>query len=128
MIAVPGDGPVSWTAREDAAEAAAVILASNGVYDGPTTLTASAAPTFQEMAAVASELTGRTIEFVAMDEDEWVAAQIDRGAPEFRVRFLLGFYQAAQRGCFAGVDSLLGKLLGREPRTARDFLSHTSAG
>ncbi|MET1008135.1 MAG: NAD(P)H-binding protein, partial [Propionibacteriaceae bacterium] len=39
VIAVPGDGPVSWTAREDSAEAAAVIIASNGSYDGPTTLT-----------------------------------------------------------------------------------------
>lgn len=61
-FAVPADGPVSWTAREDAAEAAAVILASNGAYDGPTTLTASAAPTFEEIAAIASELTGSTIE------------------------------------------------------------------
>jgi NAD(P)H dehydrogenase (quinone) len=73
MIAVPGDGPVSWTAREDAAEAAAVILASNGAYDGPTTITASAAPTFQDLAVVASELTGRTIGYVVMDEDTWLA-------------------------------------------------------
>ena len=35
VIAVPVDGPVSWTAREDEAEAAAVILASDGAYDGP---------------------------------------------------------------------------------------------
>ena len=45
-ITVPADGPVSWTAREDAAEAAAVILASKADYDGPVTLTAKAAPTF----------------------------------------------------------------------------------
>jgi uncharacterized protein YbjT (DUF2867 family) len=36
---VPADGPVSWTAREDAAEAAAVVLASGGAYDGPVTMT-----------------------------------------------------------------------------------------
>ncbi|MEY9854754.1 NAD(P)H dehydrogenase (quinone) [Catenulispora sp. GAS73] len=128
VIAVPGDGPVSWTAREDAAEAAAVIIASDGAYDGPTTLTASAAPTFQEIAATASELTGRTIECVAVDENEWAAAQIDHGTPEVMARLLLGFYRAAQQGCFAGVDPLLGKLLGREPRTARDFLAETPAG
>ena len=139
VIAVPGDGPVSWTAREDAAEAAAVILASNGTsngasngasdsaYNGPTTLTASAAPTFQEIAAIASELTGRTIECVAVDDDTWVAAQIDHGVPEVMVRLLLGFYRAAQQGAFAGVDPLLGKLLGREPRTARDVLAATPA-
>ena len=61
VMSVPGDGPVSWTAREDAAEAAAVILASDGRYDGPTTITASAAPTFAELADAASEVSGRTI-------------------------------------------------------------------
>src|SRR6201999_1277646 len=61
VIAVPADGPVSWTAREDAAEAAAAILASDGAYDGPTTLTADAAPTFADIAALLSELTGRQI-------------------------------------------------------------------
>ncbi|MEZ0109675.1 NAD(P)H dehydrogenase (quinone) [Catenulispora sp. EB89] len=127
VIAVPGDGPVSWTAREDAAEAAALILASDGAHEGPTTLTASAAPTFQEIAAIASELTGRTVECVAVDESEWVAAQIGRGTPEYMARLLAGFYQAAQQGSFAGVDPLLGKLLGREPRTARDVLAETPA-
>jgi len=56
-------------------------------------------------------------------EDEWLAAQVAQGATEFMARFLLGFYQAARRGDFAGVDPLLGKLLNREPRTARDSLT-----
>lgn len=123
VIAVPADGPVSWTAREDAAEAAAVILASNGGYDGPTTLTANAAPTFTEIAATASELTGRTIQCAVMGEEEWVAAQVAKGQPKAMARFSLGMYQAARVGYFAGVDPLLGTLLGREPRTVRDQLA-----
>jgi len=122
VIAVTADGPVSWTAREDAAEAAAIILASNGAYDGPTTLTASAAPTFDDIAAIASARTGRTVECVIMAEDEWIAAQIAQGAQEFMARFIVGMHQAAQQGYFAGVDPLLGKLLGREPRTVRELL------
>ena len=123
VIAVPGDGPVSWTARSDEAEAAAVILASNGAYDGPTTLTAGAAPTFEDVAAMASEITGRTVKLEILGEQEWLAAQAAQGANEFMSRFLLGFYQAAERGDFAGVDPLLGQLLGREPRPARDQLA-----
>jgi uncharacterized protein YbjT (DUF2867 family) len=123
VIAVPADGPVSWTAREDAAEAAAVILASNGAYDGPTTLTAGAAPTFQDIAVTASELTGDEVGCVVVDPDEWVASQVAQGAQEVMARFLLGMYQAAAEGRFAGVDPLLGELLGREPRTARDALA-----
>ena len=122
-IVVPAEGPVSWTAREDAAEAAAVVLASNGKYDGPTTITATAAPTFEEIALLASELTGRTITFEVSDPEKWVAAEVANGQPEFMARFLLGMFQAAEKGFFAGVDPLLGTLLGREPRTVRDQLS-----
>ncbi len=126
-ITVPADGPVSWTAREDAAKGAAVILASDGAYDGPTTITASAAPTFEEIAELASELTGRTIKRVVMDTDAWVAAQVAAGQPEFMARFSLGMYQAAEAGFFAGVDPLLGELLGHEPQTVRDLLKQQVA-
>ncbi|WP_436531441.1 NmrA family NAD(P)-binding protein [Actinoplanes sp. HUAS TT8] len=117
VIAVPGDGPVSWTAREDAAEAAAAIIASGGAYDGPVTITAPDAPTFAELAG---GLDGVRVQ--VLDEDEWVAARIADGQPEHMTRFLLGFYQAARGGFFAGTDPLLGSLLGRDPRTARDAL------
>lgn len=123
VMTVPADGPVSWTAREDAAEAAALILASDGAFNGPTTLTATAAPTFEDLAVMASELTGRTIERVVMDEDDWVATQVAAGRPEVAVRFVLGMYQAAEAGYFAGVDPLLRTLLGREPVTAREILA-----
>ncbi|GLY30476.1 SDR family oxidoreductase [Kineosporia sp. NBRC 101731] len=122
-ITVPGDGPVSWTSREDEGEAAAVILTSGTAYDGPTTITASAAPTFEEIAMIASELTGRAIACEVIDPEAWVAARTAGGQPEFMVRFLLGMYQAAQQGFFAGTDPLLKTLIGREPATVRDALA-----
>jgi NAD(P)H dehydrogenase (quinone) len=123
VITVPADGPVSWTAREDAAEAAAVVIASNGAYDGPTTLTAGSAPTFQDVAVIASELTGKEVTCVVVDPDEWIAAQVAEGTQEFMARFILGMYLAAAEGRFAGVDPLLGELLGREPQSVRDLLA-----
>ncbi|RYB93813.1 SDR family NAD(P)-dependent oxidoreductase [Nocardioides oleivorans] len=123
VIAVPGDGPVSWTAREDAAEAAAAVLLSDGAHDGPVTLTAPAAPTFAEIADTASELVGRTITSRVLTEAEWLAAQAAAGVPEQMSGFLLGFYRAAQAGFFAGTDPLLGELLGREPRSATEALA-----
>ncbi len=123
IITVPCDGPVSWTAREDAAEAAAIILASNGAYDGLTTLTASTAPTFTDVAGIASDVTGRAIQCKVLGEDEWIAAQVAQGTQEFMARFSLGIYQAAQKGRFGGTDPLLTDLLGREPRTVRELLA-----
>ena len=126
-ITVPADGPASWTAREDLAEAAAIILASGGTYDGPTTLTAGAALTFHEVAVLASALTGRKIECLVVDPEEWVADRLAAGQPEFVPRFTLGMYQAAHDGFFAGVDPLLGALLGREPQSVRDVLAEPTS-
>ena len=123
VIAAPADGPASWTDRGDEAEAAAVILARDGSFDGPVTLTAGAAPTFDDIATVASELTGRDVQRVVMDDEEWVAAQVAHGSPEPMARMLLGFFQAARQGRFAEVSPALSQLLGREPRSVRDLLA-----
>ena len=127
VIRVPADGPVSWTSRDDAAEAAAAILTSDTPFDGPTMLTAPAAPTFAQVAGIAAELTGRPVAFELVDPDAWVDAQVAAGQPERMARFTLGMYQAAAGGWFAGVDPLLGQLLGREPRSVRDHLAGPTA-
>jgi NAD(P)H dehydrogenase (quinone) len=68
-------------------------------------------------------VTGQNIRFETVGEDAWVAAQVAAGQQEFMARFMLGMYQAAHDGFFAGVDPLLGELLGREPQTVRDLLT-----
>jgi NAD(P)H dehydrogenase (quinone) len=131
IIAAPADGPVSWTDRGDEAEAAAVILAGrrpfDGRFDGPATLTADAAVTFGDIAGIASELTGRDIRRVVVDDDTWVAGRVAHGTPEPMAQFLLGTFLAAREGRFAGVDPLLGDLIGRTPRTVRDLLAERAA-
>jgi NAD(P)H dehydrogenase (quinone) len=123
VITVPLDGPVSWTAREDAAEAAAVIIASDGGYDGAVTLTASAAPTFAEIADTASRVSGRSIDLAVIGETEWTASRLAAGQPAAVAAFTLGMFRAAHEGYFAGVDPLLAQLLGREPRSVADALA-----
>ena len=122
VLSVPADGPVSWTARGDAAEAAAVVLTRPGDVDGPITLTASAAWTFEEVAGLAGELTGQTVRYERVDPEDWVAGRIAAGQPEGVARFTLGMYLAAQQGLFAGTDPLLRSLLGREPQTVHEVL------
>ncbi|MCO5999115.1 Rossmann-fold NAD(P)-binding domain-containing protein [Actinoallomurus rhizosphaericola] len=119
--------PVSWTAREDAAEAAAIILTSDRTFDGPTVLTAGAAPTFHDIAAIASDLSGRKIDYDLVEPEEWVATQVQQGNTEFMARLLLSMYQAAEKGYCSEVDPLLGQLIAREPRSARDALARPAA-
>ena len=123
-LRVPEDGPVSWTARADLAEADAVILAGNDGIDGITpSLTATEAVTMADIAAIASEVGGRDVRYVAVADEEWRDARVSAGMPPFYADMLLGTFRAARRGDFAAVGPTLGQLLGRPPRGLRDVLA-----
>lgn len=122
-IAGPADGPVPYTDRADVAEATAVILAGDDTFDGPVTLTAPTAVTFDDVATIASDLTGRTIERTIVNDEQWVADQITLGVPEQAARLMLTWYQAGRAGYFADADPLLAELIGREPNSVRDRLA-----
>ena len=123
-LRVPEDGPVSWTARADLAEADAVILAGNGRMAGITPpLTATDAVTMADIAAIASEVSGREVRHVTITDDAWRDARVSAGMPPFYADMLLGTFRAARRGDFAAVDPVLGELLSRPPRGLRDVLA-----
>ncbi|MGZ8178698.1 SDR family oxidoreductase [Williamsia sp. SKLECPSW1] len=121
-IRVPADGPVSWTSRDDAAEAAAAIILADGAHDGPVTITAPDAPTFADVARIASEIVGRTVRVEVIGSEQWIAEQVAGGMPEVQAGFTVGMYEAAALGLFAGVDPLLTTLIGRPPATVRAVL------
>ncbi|GAA4205702.1 SDR family oxidoreductase [Microbispora amethystogenes] len=123
-IVAPADGPVSWTAHTDLAEAAAVALTEEGRLDGVTPpLTGPEALDLADIAVIASELTGREVVRVTVPDDDWVAGMVSRGVPEGQARFLLGMYEASRQGEFAEVGAALGDLLGRKPTAFRDVLA-----
>ncbi|TPG22268.1 NAD-dependent epimerase/dehydratase family protein [Sphingomonas koreensis] len=125
-LRTPEDGPISWTARVDLAEADAAILASEGAWDGITPpLTAANAITMAQLAAIASEATGREVRHTTVTDEEWRDAKIAGGMPAMYADMLLGTFRAARRGDFAATDASLGTLLGRPPRTMREVLSAT---
>ena len=123
-IVAPEDGPVSWTTHADLAEAAAIALAQPERLDGLTLpLTGSEALDLDGLAALASELTGRTIRRVTVGDEEFRASLIARGVPEARAEMMLGLFAASRGGEFATVDPTLGCLLGHPPTLMCDFLA-----
>ena len=115
-LAAPADGPVSWTAHDDLAEAAAIVLTDEGRFEGPTPrLTGSAA---LDLAALATEVLGRPIRRTVLTD-----AQYREALPEHVAEMLLGLFAASRAGEFAAVDPILGELLGRPPLTVRDVLA-----
>lgn len=126
---MPRDGPVAWTTQADLAEAAAIILAEDGRFDGPTPpLTAGQALTFDDVAATLTDLTGREVTRQIVNDAEFISAQVFGGMPEPAATFLLGMFLAARAGDFATVDPALEQLLGRRPTTLREVLATATAG
>ncbi|GAA1922967.1 NAD(P)H-binding protein [Nocardioides lentus] len=132
-LAAPADGPVSWTAHADLAEAAAIALADRstlgGTGHGPTPpLTASRALDLADVARLLTEITGTEIVRVVVDDDDWRATAIAAGVPPGAADFTLGFHRAARRGEFDVTDPTLPRTLGREPLAARVALEALVAG
>ncbi|MEU3518729.1 NAD(P)H-binding protein [Streptomyces sp. NPDC006654] len=123
QVALPADGPVCWTAHDDLAEAAAVVLADEGRFEGPTPpLTGSEALAFADLA----ELAGATR--TTVPDDEFVRHLVGDGVPEETAGHLLGIFTAAREQEFATAGPALADLLGREPVSMRTLLRERLAG
>lgn len=128
-LILPADGPFSWTAHQDLADAAVVALTEPERLEGVTpTLTGPELLDYSDVAAIASELTGRKITRVTVPDEQWKQDALGRGMPEFVVELTLGIFRAARRGEFAVVDPLLPKLLGRPATTIREVLATELTG
>ena len=123
-MTAPSDGKMAWTGHADLAEAAAIILADEGRFDGPTPpLTGATALDLADLTVIASDLTGSNIERVEVSDDAFLAGFIARGAPESVGRMALGMFEASRNGEFATTDSTLAQLLGRPPLAMRDLMA-----
>lgn len=122
-LAVPQDGPVSWTAHEDLAEAAALALAEDGALEGVSPpLTAPHTLDFADVADILGRITGRTVTRVVMDDDEWTSAAVAGGMPRPAAEFFLTMFTASRKGEFNATDPTLEAVIGHPAKTAREVL------
>jgi len=121
-----GDGRAAYVSRTDCAAAAAAVLAGDGhagqAYDitGPESLGAA------DLAALYGELAGRSVEAVAIGDEELVAAMAGEGADGHLVygaQLVASFGRAIREGHFAAISDAVERLTGRAPRTLRQVLT-----
>ncbi len=128
-IVLPEDGPVSWTARADLAEAAVSTLLDTDLFEGISPpLTSSEALIFADLAKVASELLGRPVAREAVTDEEYRMGLISHGIPEVMASALGTLYIASRALEFTVVDPALGRLLGRDPTAMKDVLNKFLSG
>ena len=120
-----GDGRVPFIdARDIAAVATEVLLHAEAHVGGKYVLTGGAAVGYADLAEALSEATGQTITYRPITLEEARARLAARGVAAAAIEPLMAIaaYQRAG-GPTALVSPHVEQLLGRRPRTVRDFVS-----
>ncbi|MFN3340100.1 MAG: SDR family oxidoreductase [Dietzia sp.] len=116
-------GRIAWVAREDLAEAAAVVLSTEG-HDGRTyDLTGDELLTLEETATRLAEATGTAYRFQNESIDQAYASRREGfpGTPDWELDGWVGTYLAIARGEMAVTSRSVEELTGHTPQGIADF-------
>jgi NAD(P)H dehydrogenase (quinone) len=122
MVSNQGEGRTSYISREDCAAAAAGALlsdAENVAYE----ITGTALLSPADKAALASELGGKPVELVLVDDDAFIAGLQEHGIPAEGAAVIASFGRAIREGYLDQLTDAVEQLAGRPPRSLRDVVS-----
>ncbi|MEO6687130.1 MAG: SDR family oxidoreductase [Dyadobacter sp.] len=120
-----GEGKTAFAAREDFAEAGALILLDEtGKFDNQSIeLAGSEAVNFTEIAAIISKVKGETISYVNPPVSDFMETLTNAGAPAEVAGLVAGFSQEIGLGEFEETNGALENILGRKPATVEEYLT-----
>jgi NAD(P)H dehydrogenase (quinone) len=129
----PGAGKAGFAAREDLAEAHAVVLSD--IADGATrhdgrayALYGEPAVSFADIATLLSAIAGRDVPYVTVSDEAYIARLVARGLPAPAAAFALAWVKGINEGAWNGRPGDLETLLGRKPLSPEAFLRARFAG
>lgn len=117
-----GKGKVAFATREDMAIAGAKLMLGSGHENKSYILAGEASYSFDEVAAILSELAGKTVTYTSPSVAEYTAKVSAAGVPEEYSHVFAAFGQAMDQGEFDFPDSTLAKILGRKPESLKEYL------
>jgi uncharacterized protein YbjT (DUF2867 family) len=118
-----GQGKVSWVGREEIAEAAAKLLASDKPLPGTFPMTGPSALSLSDTAALLSSLKQRTLRYEDEPMDAAKEWRSKLGVPAWEVDTWVGSYAAIAAGEFERVDPALATILGRPASDLETYLA-----
>lgn len=122
-IFVPAEnGKLSAVLREDMAEAVSNILSTENFKEKEYDFTNSKAITYQEIADVISEVTGKKINYISPTAEEYAKTLSQFGLPEEVIGIFSSFAVAQAQNELDKESSDLEELLGRKPLSIQQFL------
>jgi NAD(P)H dehydrogenase (quinone) len=118
-----GNGLISYVTREDTARAAAGALLADATGPYVLTVTGPEALTNRQIAAVASEVTGKSIEVVDVPDAGYTEGLKQAGLPAPVAELLTTFEIGQRQGVLSMVSNAVEALWGEKPATVREFLA-----
>ncbi|MEM8612573.1 MAG: SDR family oxidoreductase [Cyanobacteria bacterium P01_H01_bin.105] len=117
-----GDGKVAWVDVNDLGAAIATILSSDGHGGKRYDLTGSEALDHNQVASIFSEVTGRSIPYKDLSDDAYVQKMIEKGWAEKSAKYVVWLCKRVQNGSEEKLSDDLPNLLGRPPKSFREFV------
>jgi NAD(P)H dehydrogenase (quinone) len=90
-------------------------------------LTGSTSLTIVDVASVVSKVTGRPLEVVQVNDEQFAGGLTGAGLPKFVVDMLVSADANARAGKFDILTNDFNKLTGKEPQTVRAFFEEHKA-
>jgi NAD(P)H dehydrogenase (quinone) len=119
-----GDGRIAYVSREDCA-AAAAVLTTEGHEDKAYDITGPEPLSQDDVAALLSEVSGRPVEAVAVDDEAFIEGLSASGMPEPAAREIASYGRAIREGHIDQISGAVENLTGRAPRSLRQvFEAH----
>lgn len=116
-----GDGRMSFSCRRELAEAIAVVLTEPG-HEGVLEVTTPETVTLEELAALATEVTGREYRYEPASDRDWEERWHALGRSGWEVEAGRSSYLALRSGEWEVVGRDYQRLTGREPASIRTLL------
>ena len=122
-----GNGKLAHIAREDIARAIAAGLASPAAENITYTLTGDTARSTEEIAALASEVTGKPLAVVHLNDEQLAQGMAGAGVPAPFIPTFVSFDSNTREGKIAMVTGDAAKLSGAPLTSLEDFLAANKA-
>lgn len=122
-----GHGAVAFALRRELGEAAANAMLDHTGADRTYVLSAPQAYTFEDVAQTLSEISGRTVGYTSVSDDEFVAHAVRVGVPEQLARHLVQSLHDVRDNQLDETSTDLETLLGHEPASLREGLAELFA-
>lgn len=121
------NGKSSSVLKQELAEAAAVVLTSEGHENKTYPLVNNQAISYNEVAETIAQISGKNITYQSPSPEEYQATLKTYGVPDEYIGLFTAFSLAQANGELEMSDNSLEKLIGRKPTTAKEFLTKTYA-